>query len=75
MVEMTDFFAGGLWAVPRAPRELKRGGEGEARRLASGFPIGRDTCFSLWSKLAGLWQRATVLRVAGLGQEKKDERV
>lgn len=71
MVEMTDFFAGGLWAVPRAPRKLKKGGEVEARLSASGFPISRDTCFSLWAKLAGLWQRTNILRVADLGQEKK----
>lgn len=72
MVEMTDFFAAELWAVPRASRELKKEGEVEVRCSASGYPISRDARFSLWSKLTGLWPKTNTFRAADLGQEKKD---
>lgn len=49
--------------------ELEKGAEVEARRPTSAFPVSRDVCFSLWPKLAGLWQRTYILRVADPGQE------
>jgi hypothetical protein len=33
MVEMTTFFAGKLRAMPRAPKELNKGGDVEAKCL------------------------------------------
>lgn len=54
--------------------ELEKGGEAEARRPAPALPVSRDMCFSGRPKLAGLWQRTYLRRVAGRGQEKKDEK-
>lgn len=75
MVEMTDFLARGLWAVPKSGRELKKGGEGEARRSASGFPISRDTCSSLPSKLAGLCKDPVYSALQIQGRKRRAKRV
>lgn len=69
------FLCSGTVGCTEGTERIQEEGEVEGRRSASGCPVSRDTCFSLWSKLAGLGQRTNILRAADLGQEKKNEKV
>lgn len=67
---------GGLicWGTGCAEGTQRTQGVRRQAYSTSGFPVRSETCFSLWSKLAGLRQSTNIPRGAYLGQEKKDEK-